>query len=365
MIKELYLYGAGLYGKKAVDAINKYSDLKITGVIDREKNGYIEKYKIISAQEAEELLDDGATVVFTMADIRACVESYLLFREKCNIMGYIYLHKDYTSGKSFFENECLELPESVENYLPTIEMSVVDYCNLNCKGCTHYSAIYPKIFPNFQRRIQDIVKLSRLYEGIIITTLLGGEPLLNPELSQYILEVRRVLPKTEIQIVTNGLLIPKLDDEILNIMCENNVTIVISEYKPTHTMISQICEKLITHKVDYVVRGYDRKSKFKLTLKDHLEVDCPRGCISDGCISACDGKIARCPNLLYIEKLNEYFGKTFPTDGIYDLATESDGLKLLEKLKKTVPLCAYCIDKTIDWEPCTLKPCYEDFVVCK
>ena len=47
-----------------------------------------------------------------------------------------------------------------------------------------------------------------------------------------------------IQIVTNGLLIPKLDAGILKTLHDNDIVVSISEYLPTHKIINQIIRKL-------------------------------------------------------------------------------------------------------------------------
>ena len=44
-----------------------------------------------------------------------------------------------------------------------------------------------------------------------------SEPLLNPEIEKYIIQTRQCFPKSEIQIITNGLLLLQLSDRMMNI----------------------------------------------------------------------------------------------------------------------------------------------------
>ena len=71
-------------------------------------------------------------------------------------------------------------------------------------------------------------------------SLLGGEPFESSDICKYIVETRRILPNTMIQIVTNGLLIPTLSKDILDAIRENDIVVSISEYKPTHKIIDRI-----------------------------------------------------------------------------------------------------------------------------
>ena len=76
---------------------------------------------------------------------------------------------------------------------------------------------------------------------------------MNPDIISYIEETRKILPDTMIQIVTNGLLIPKLSQEVWKAIYENRIVISISEYEPTHSMINRIKDILEEHDVAYIL----------------------------------------------------------------------------------------------------------------
>ena len=137
----------------------------------------------------------------------------------------------------------LELSESIENdsiiypYMQTmpelmqIEFPLADHCNLNCKGCSHFSNLVPSpVFPDKKQFKQDLNQLAGYFSQIHNFYLLGGEPLLNPEIAEYITSVRSVFPYTQIIIVTNGLLLLSLKEELIHIIKENRVHISISHY---------------------------------------------------------------------------------------------------------------------------------------
>lgn len=89
------------------------------------------------------------------------------------------------------------------------EINVVEHCNLSCRSCSHVS-------PAFRRTVIDPAALERdlslLGEHYRVGTvrLLGGEPLLHPDLSAVVDVVRRSGIGQRICVVTNGLLLPRM-----------------------------------------------------------------------------------------------------------------------------------------------------------
>ena len=65
-----------------------------------------------------------------------------------------------------------------------------------------------------------------------------------------------------------------------------------------------------------------------------------------------DGKIGRCPTLMYIYKFNEQYGRNLPETGIVSLDDSLRGRELLEYLERPVELCKYCVKNTIPWSQC-------------
>lgn len=59
---------------------------------------------------------------------------------------------------------------------------------------------------------------------------MGGEPLLHPEVEKFLVEARKLFPKSEIQLVTNGLLLKKRKEELLDTINDNNIRVCVSNY---------------------------------------------------------------------------------------------------------------------------------------
>ena len=105
----------------------------------------------------------------------------------------------------------IDLSKPFLNYL---EINLVDNCNLNCKGCAHFSNICDKNYVEVKKFEQDLKKITEIF-NLYNFRLLGGEPLLHPNLKEILEIARYYLPSSRIVIVTNGLLLDKLSPEIL------------------------------------------------------------------------------------------------------------------------------------------------------
>lgn len=92
--------------------------------------------------------------------------------------------------------------------LPFLETMATQTCNLSCVGCTNYSDLPVKGYLSWQQAKQSIQMWSQRLElpdfGII-----GGEPLLNPTIDQWVIGLRELLPDTRIRLTTNGILLHK------------------------------------------------------------------------------------------------------------------------------------------------------------
>lgn len=361
---EMYFYGAGNFGKIALDKYLKSRSMNnsLKGFIDNKKRGSYEGYPILRMEDIEK---KDIVVVITVQDADAVCEIYYSIKNRgiTNIFWFIDYSMLGDKISDFFQTECIECSEWGDVVLPQAEMHIADHCNLNCKGCSHFSPIFEKGFPEYDLVVQDISLLMKKVSSIARFSVLGGEPFLNPMINKYIKAIRRMMPDTCIQIVTNGLLIPNLEENVLRCIKDNRILVSISEYEPTHKMIDHIRNRLEEYKISYKIRPYQFKQKFNKPLSLKKNSEYTHCCISNGCVNIWKGKIARCPTLMYIEKFNEVFSINLPKEGIMDLKTCPEGFELLDLMRQEVPLCQHCICCEIEWEQCGKQKKLSDFAV--
>lgn len=357
---EIIIYGAGKIGLKLKDKLLNNSSINVLGFLDSYKKNDC-KVCVLDIDEVEK----ETPIVISVLNTSSIIDIYNKLKEKQfkNIYWYYDMNKAEYDSENFLEEECFHFPDWNSNILPHIEFHISDKCNLNCKGCTHFSPLFDTLGASLEERIEDIKKVKKIFDHVFRLDILGGEPLLNTELKQYVLELKKLLPDTFIQIFTNGILIPTLSDDVLNCIRDNDIAISISEYYPTHQMIDKITTKLDKYNIRYKVVEFDKKQKFNKPISTSSDTKYPFKCISDGCVTVADGKIAKCPTLMYITKFNETYNENLPTDGIFYLDECYDGQQLLKELDKRVPLCKHCIEYEIDWEVCGKDKRFEDFAV--
>lgn len=232
----------------------------------------------------------------------------------------------------------------MRSQLEYLEVHAAHHCNLNCKGCGHYSNIIAPGFPSLSEFERDTFRLSKLINHIQKIRLLGGEPLLNPELPQMVQIMNAAFPNSDIRIVTNGLLIPNADESFFKTIREYSVGLDISLYPPTKTIMTEIrdtCEKQFVHYTfsSEITEFY----KFGDTISPQDAKKVYTNCWAKNCHMMLEGKIAVCPKPLLRYKYSQFDWEHFFEEDIIDLYdSKLTTEKLLHLLHQPCHLCQYC-----------------------
>ena len=136
--------------------------------------------------------------------------------------------------------------------LDYFETEISETCILNCRGCCDFcNLLSGRRFYDFDVFRADLARLRSLFWGVERIRLMGGEPLLNPRLAEYVEESRAVFPDSDLRIVTNGLLIPTLSPETLARIKAAECSFDISNYPPTRAKKAEIEKTLRAAGVRY------------------------------------------------------------------------------------------------------------------
>lgn len=235
-----------------------------------------------------------------------------------------------------------------------LEFNLTDYCNLNCKGCSHYSPLADKEFQpltELEHSMQRITEAKNV-EKIQEIYLIGGETLLYPQLIEAIKSARKYFPEIKISIFTNGLLIPKMSEDFWKTCRDNKISIALTRYpvKFDYDNVEQVCKE---NKVNCEVFG-DRSmqdSFFKLPLdpdKKQIKWLSHFRCCSFGCVTIDKGKIFPCSQAACVGHLNKKFGLDFRWEkGDYINVDDLKDINEIIKLRiKPIPFCGYCKHQT-------------------
>lgn len=230
-----------------------------------------------------------------------------------------------------------------------LEFVVTDYCNLNCKGCGHYSPLAAKEFAPLAALEEDMKHLGKVCAHEIDSAyLIGGETLLYPDLVEAMRLLRKYFPTQKLYIFTNGLAIPKMSAEFWNVTSKLHFIMAITRYpiKFDYDSAIELCHR---HGVETQVFA-DRSMKesfFRFGLDPAKKQNGALShfrCYNRGCISVLDGKVFPCSISACIGHLNKAHSTTFThVDGDYIPVNEVRDASDIRRLRdKPVPFCSYC-----------------------
>jgi hypothetical protein len=102
--------------------------------------------------------------------------------------------------------------------LPFVEIMITQVCNLSCTGCTNYSDLTHKGYLTWDEGRPQIESwVSRI--DIPDFGMIGGEPLLNPDVRTWIVGLRKLMPTSQLRFTTNGIMLDKNFD-LLDLFAE-------------------------------------------------------------------------------------------------------------------------------------------------
>jgi MoaA/NifB/PqqE/SkfB family radical SAM enzyme len=230
-----------------------------------------------------------------------------------------------------------------------VEVHVAEHCNLNCGGCNHFSSLAKEEYLQPEQFERDIKRLAELSKDYYAIKILGGEPLLHPDITAFFDIARKYFPSTPIQITTNGILLVKQPDEFWQNCSKNKITVSISQY-PIKLDKKAIKKAAKTNKVKLMFNGstaQERMCKLPLDLSGSQDIkkSFQKCAISWGCcVTLREGRIYTCCIAAHIKFFNEYFRQNLAiTDKDYvDIYKVNSKEEIINFLEKPFPFCRYC-----------------------
>lgn len=264
-IKELVIYG---FGKVAHDNMDFFrQNFNILYIIDSNKDKCGVKYKEIDVKHVNDVLDDLTNhkiVVMTANRNATLVGSDL---EKIGLQK----GKNYCSMEQF-------LTEWFWNYrkkvcLMEVHSTITTRCTLRCKHCNMFMPYYKEQIDYVAEDIlHDLKLLFRHVDYVVSYKLLGGEPLINNELANMIMQISEKYGDKigNIGIITNGTILP--NEELINISKKYDVKFDFSDYtdavdykKKFDEAVKRVSDAGIRYEVNRSLRwcdfGFPEKNK--------------------------------------------------------------------------------------------------------
>ena len=233
--------------------------------------------------------------------------------------------------------------------LSYLEVHLTDHCNLNCRGCSHFCPLADKIFADIEQYDRDVKQLSQLMANIKVIRLLGGEPLLHPDVSKFFEVTRTWFPKAKIYLVTNGILLSSMQESFWESCRRHSISIDVSIYPPLSSKESDFVQLA---KSEGITLNAVKSSTFYIPINSRGDTEPEEGFRRCRklfyCPTMVQGKVYLCAKAAYVHYFNKAFGTSIPNTGsvdLYDL--NMTGWKVLSLIEKASEICRYC---TFGWK---------------
>lgn len=371
-MKRYLIWGCKECGEKVFDLLTKKQE-NIVAFVDSDKEKQEKEFcgkSVISPKEAIQKAQNKEcdAIVFAFANVHQRNMTRLF--KNVGIEGYV-VPTHIQKFKQIFdsEDECLVEIDLNKPRMKQFDVNLVDHCNMKCKGCLRFSNLVNEPFyANYEQMLKDWKRIKELFWGVERIKLMGGEPLLNPDLCKYIKEARNIFPDADIMVTTNALLLNEKCKELFDTMKANNCFFDISLYEPMEKRIVDVERILTENNVWYFVN--DSKGDFYKVMSKAPDYDADKmyeACVAKNCHHLREGKISVCSRPQYAHIINERYGVSIPTDsGVWNIYDENlDAWELDEKLSSSFEACKYCAPPVLyEWgraDDRTAK--YEDWFV--
>ncbi|MBL8236334.1 MAG: radical SAM protein [Bryobacterales bacterium] len=223
-----------------------------------------------------------------------------------------------------------------------LEYHITDHCNLRCDHCCSFSPILKKWLADPAAFREDLLAVRRVVRPSFLK-IVGGEPLLHPQLEELLAIAHELQVGARIQLTTNGLLLRQLSSRSWDCIQMLSVSLYPEPSLP-RDLIRHVAREAARRNVEVSWKMQD-----KFTCLDRSSLATPAeaastfaGCwIRHRCNSIKDGRFYSCTRPQYIRKFAAD-PQRFASDGVPVLT--ADAARIRQHLTQSEPLhsCFLC-----------------------
>ena len=239
-------------------------------------------------------------------------------------------------------------------HLDTLEIQVCSHCNLNCKGCASVSPLAEEAFVDVCQLEKDVKELAKKLT-IRAISIDGGEALLYPKIDKILYVVRNAFSKTQLVLLSNGLLIFKMPDSFWRALKECDVWFSVTIYPPFKNKAPEMFQYVRTkgvkvYKDDGYHDGYDMNKDWRKCLYSPNKTygtaeEQYKKCDMKVCVLLYESHLYHCP-MFYWKYYNRYFHEEHELIKGCNIYQHS-GWELMKAMTSPMPQCAHC---KLPWE---------------
>lgn len=230
------------------------------------------------------------------------------------------------------------------------DVEVSEHCNLNCRCCGSMAPLAEKELLDFEEYQRDLTRLSKISGGVAHhINILGGEPLLHPDITKMLLFAREKFPVGDIRLVTNGILLPQMKQEFWDALKVAKIHLAPTKY-PVKVDYDAIQKKAESMGILFSYFGDAQDGPWYHNQIDitgqrnenHSFMHCGN---ANECGVLSHGKLYPCPKVPKIRHFNKMFHLDLPVTQYDYLDIYREGLTLQDIMEfycHAVPFCRFC-----------------------
>ena len=226
---------------------------------------------------------------------------------------------------------------------------ITEHCNLNCASCNNFSPLAETEFIDVDEFTRDIERMGELFGHVCDRVrLLGGEPLLHPEIIRILETARRTFRTGAVRLLTNGTLLTRQSPEFWRACHDNRVTIAVTHY-PIPIDTAKIRELAAEYDVELECSEEAVSVFFVEPVNLKGDGDCRKNFALCGRANTCPiirhGRLFTCTFAPNVHNFSRKFGVDIPVSeadsiDIYDENMSSD--EIFRRLIEPIPACRFC-----------------------
>lgn len=144
-------------------------------------------------------------------------------------------------------------------------------CNLSCKGCSNYSDLRLNGVVNWNECKSWLTNWLSVID-INEFSIIGGEPMINPYINDWLVGARELMPTTKIILTTNGLLLGKNFEVVETLNNIGNSLLKITVHIENNKIINDNIKKIFDlyefePTVEYGIQRFVNKNNFRIHIK--------------------------------------------------------------------------------------------------
>jgi len=231
-------------------------------------------------------------------------------------------------------------------HIPAIEFNITEQCNICCLGCDHAIGIIPSRHISKEDINKDVRRLRQILHAKTIR-IIGGEPLLHPNIEEIVGYIGETPIADTIELWTNGILLHKTPQKVLEVI--NGIVVSRypeQDYEWTQTTLAKYVNRynvwIHIRDCNYFTWSYKFQPIGKTPLAEIVYANCREAYT---CHTVRNGKFYKCVQAAFAPDRLNACEVVLKDEGVslHNNPQVIEEIKMLLRCRKPMAACSYCL----------------------